>query len=1295
MPHGGPHQKTTTFKEQKSDRPKGMPAFLSYTAPPKKDSWKTLSTQQLTERFNKNQQSYKKDFLKKHPKPLTSTYGYGIPEYDDPKEEKIQREIRNRKSYRWAQDPKVIKANKKALEKKLEFERQQDLGYFSRVSETKDYFDSLAIKAKRDFIQPNAGWFEKTLKSNAIDAWFSTGNTIVGTFEGALGLTLDPAANFVATTIANGNELYNNILGMDVSPEDKDELIREIQEHLIGSTMAYWESNAYGGMKIHRAPLKHPELTWTQTAKFVKKKIPFTWNNSIKTLKTMKENIKAKNMAKNMTIEGDWSIVAEAAMKEPAVKTEIKQLTIQSLEHSLAQKVGNIGANNIANHLRVKNNIMPVAPLAVGAGVTPKELLPLDEKGPFFNPVKETVYNLPEIVSVKDLKEKVFTKKNQRVAKAIGLNDFIAELDAGNRQTVSKAEIENYVNNNPYDISVKVTNVSAVLPKDRIQYEDSLSRVTEMHDTARTIVADVLYTNQDIVQRAGETMVHSGDSRSGETYSGGERAIESAKALADFKNKLQAEPKLLDGITEGYFTSISEGMTQEVTAFEPVQSSYENFKIGKFGVIDNLPNTWGRGFVSTKSQAIAGLKKNIMLGLGYAPDTSTGAITWKPIEYGPLMTEANKQKQINWSNELLDNALNREIETTVSVEDTRPAESHQEMLLDSLKIIDEYNIGKDVAAYETVNSHLDSIISNLQANDFPEWSSFINAIEKNRSFSLAGGQRTDFNSAIDFIEADKATIAELKANAKKNELIDTKDFTPVTDSIFYEYETTAPKWDDQKTYKLETSKNDVFMNLKVVTNKLKKFPVYGDTHFPNENMLGWILGTEKIIKGGQFNGKKNMIWEEVQSSSPITMNPIGGTSTRGTPYYGEWTMAPITKRMNLEPKAIEPTLHDMEGTTRLQTVTSNNVIRRIEKTEGGERFITDKQVLSIPDMTLKEVINYENGLAIKNASDRTNAMRDSVSESIVSGEEPPTAIEGTGGGAPTMKDYVTQEYVDIGDNMLVSTDNILDMNSPIHIVYNAKGTPVNFYQILDGELFFNVQGANKYRVFNTEFNTHQEHPALKTIMQKKEAVELVESNYRIKANTFHPRQETQQKFPDSTQFIRALDLKLLDKADMNIRTLMGQGSPLGKADWYRKVALSGLRYAYDRGMDFITIPSGDSMKHKKPGQNIKVFYGEVLPNVFIKWGLPVSEQHLIDMGVGYPGETYFERFDEHPSDEPGSKLDSPSEWFIRQYGDDGATVIDLRDKNKIKEILQNINEPVASLDKNLYQQTNELFSRLA
>ena len=61
MAHLPWHKETTT----KPNRPKGMPAFLSYTPPPKEDSWKTLSSKQLTERFNKNQQGYKKNFLKK------------------------------------------------------------------------------------------------------------------------------------------------------------------------------------------------------------------------------------------------------------------------------------------------------------------------------------------------------------------------------------------------------------------------------------------------------------------------------------------------------------------------------------------------------------------------------------------------------------------------------------------------------------------------------------------------------------------------------------------------------------------------------------------------------------------------------------------------------------------------------------------------------------------------------------------------------------------------------------------------------------------------------------------------------------------------------------------------------------------------------------------------------------------------------------------------------------------------------------------------------------------------------
>ena len=102
--------------------------------------------------------------------------------------------------------------------------------------------------------------------------------------EGALGLTLDPAAEFVANTVANGNDLYNSIMGIkELSPQEKDENIRDMTEFITGATLAYWESNAYGGMlRFPRAPT--PSIS--ATANFVKAKVPFTFNNSIKTIKT-------------------------------------------------------------------------------------------------------------------------------------------------------------------------------------------------------------------------------------------------------------------------------------------------------------------------------------------------------------------------------------------------------------------------------------------------------------------------------------------------------------------------------------------------------------------------------------------------------------------------------------------------------------------------------------------------------------------------------------------------------------------------------------------------------------------------------------------------------------------------------------------------------------------------------------------------------------------------------------------------------------------------------------------------
>mgnify|MGYP001428987513 CR=1 FL=1 len=103
--------------------------------------------------------------------------------------------------------------------------------------------------------------------SNAIDAWYSTGNIAVGTMEGALGLTLDPAASFIASTVANGNDLWRAINGLPFSPEIHNQIATDMQEHIIGATMAYWESTGYGAMRT--ATGKIPSMS--ATANFVSK----------------------------------------------------------------------------------------------------------------------------------------------------------------------------------------------------------------------------------------------------------------------------------------------------------------------------------------------------------------------------------------------------------------------------------------------------------------------------------------------------------------------------------------------------------------------------------------------------------------------------------------------------------------------------------------------------------------------------------------------------------------------------------------------------------------------------------------------------------------------------------------------------------------------------------------------------------------------------------------------------------------------------------------------------------------
>ena len=103
------------------------------------------------------------------------------------------------------------------------------------------------------------------------------------------------------------------------------------------------------------------------------------------------------------------------------------------------------------------------------------------------------------------------------------------------------------------------------------------------------------------------------------------------------------------------------------------------------------------------------------------------------------------------------------------------------------------------------------------------------------------------------------------------------------------------------------------------------------------------------------------------------------------------------------------------------------------------------------------------------------------------------------------------------------------------------------------------------------------------------------------------------------------------------------------------------------------------MKHKKGGEGIEYTYGEVLPNISKKLKFPMKFEKMQDMGINVPKNFV-----------PEEGGDTIHDFFMESYGDDKVNVIDLRDKEKIKEILS-IPQPVASLAPSLNNQMKELF----
>ena len=636
MPHGGPHQKTTfNSNRPKTDtRPKGIPSFLSSSEP--KKSFSQMTSQERTDRFNKNQDKYKKQFEKRNKtiqeKAQTNTYyadryGYGIPDDSKPRTAE-QKNADDRKLYRQYQDPKVIKATEKAKKKSGGF--IQDVvdiplnmvkNYTNRVTNVNKHFGNLLTDAKKQYINPKEPYWQRVLKERALTEWYGTGAFFAGGMEGALGLTLDTAAGYTASTVANFNDIYRALQGLPLSAEIHNDITENLQKEIVGATMAAWESTGYGAMRMP----KYPVPSMKATANFIKAKVPFEFKNTVKVF----ENSVKQKKAKNMTVEGDWKVMTEAATKDATVKKEIKQLAIQSWEQANVNKYGPIMANNIANHLRQVNKIMPVQAQSLSAAATSKtDIYKLGE--PFYNPIVQQVNSLPVNeagqIQVKDLTESLSTKKFERPMVISNFDTFLSNLKESNVTMVDKKTVNSYLKDNPIELTIDIgtSNVPTQLVEEKKFIENSMVGNIGMLQNISTKVSESLPVELTVADIPANMVIEfpSGSSNIGYLNTAhaatGNRLFEEIAntQLQQMKELNYFNPNMLDDFYEGKINLLDAvpygGFNVNIQPSTTYEGVFNRDLDSQLFEIDISNNNVAQGF-----------KDKIMYSIGYAPHYDT------------------------------------------------------------------------------------------------------------------------------------------------------------------------------------------------------------------------------------------------------------------------------------------------------------------------------------------------------------------------------------------------------------------------------------------------------------------------------------------------------------------------------------------------------------------------------------------------------------------------------------------------------------------------------------------------
>ena len=903
MPHpGGFHGNVVIGQSGTTPGPAGMGSPPPKTHKEKVKDFFSMTPKERADRFNKNQKKYKKSFESRNPttdkfgfpkNQNYSRYGASLDNIDDNRTRE-QKSIDDRKLYRQYQSPQTVFKNKLSEHNANEKERLSGLGYFARVKNVNNYFNNKAINAKKMYIQPNASWWERTLKSNAIDAWYSTGNIAVGTMEGALGLTLDPAASFIASTVANGNDLWRTINGLPFSPEIHNQIATDMQEHIIGSTMAYWESTGYGAMRTVTG--KVPSMS--ATANFVSKKIPFEWNNATKVVNNMMKQ--KKNKASNMIIDGDFKIVTEAAIKNPQVKKEIKTLAIQSWEQSNMANLGSIQANAIANQMRVKEGIMPVQAQSLSAAATPKELITDSlnlKKEPFYNPIKMQLDSLPVNdagqVKVKDIETVMSVKKMQRPMILSKFNDYVATLKENNVTNVDKTTVQKYINDNPITatIDVGMRDVPIELMEELSASKDNLlANYYELANHANDVASNSVYANRDltVVDVPSHNLVS--------------HPLMMSMTEWDIMRRASGNGMIAD-ITENYLKFMTgegrmfnEGYT--VTEADLLKEFTDGEVLFRFAVPNGVKTkTAGNIPVElNKRMYLDAYKEKIMYALAHVKDPRTN-----------FYVSVNKPQSYNmlgetWVNKLLENFNNRK-HFDPDRNDINNGFVNDPPTID----------GKLITAEMLVNSEnrgvaLDVIVQNMTLGDIPGWNTYVTQLMQSE-ISGPNWQQTinnlNKNSNILF-EVNERVDAARQDSTLRQVLEGDKRPYVVTNPDPGGYESRGAVTYDSHPY-------SKYMEVKLTYNNLSGYPEFGDSHFRDtKNLASWSLVTARRINKGPLNpdGDKAYFIEEMQPSKPDTVvdegTATGGrfqgntfvpttdgipsaSAIQGTPFYGTMT----------------------------------------------------------------------------------------------------------------------------------------------------------------------------------------------------------------------------------------------------------------------------------------------------------------------------------------------------------------------------------------------------------------------